>query len=159
MYVTNMFRWTQIPNHSPTSTVPSMSYAGPASRSRGSAGRQNPPAPSPSRSIGPSCAAAPRRPTAPAPDAEEAHETDWQRVAIFGAGLALGLTLGAGAALLAAPQSGEETRLALRSRARRLSRATGRRSQDAWEELRDELRSAARALRRRRARRTARKAL
>jgi gas vesicle protein len=69
------------------------------------------------------------------------------------------LTLGASAALLAAPQSGEETRAAIRSRARRVTKATGRRSQDAWEDLRDELRSAARSVRRRRAQRAARKAL
>lgn len=159
-YITNTIRRTQNPNHTPTSTVPSMSYAGPASRARGSAGRQDPSATSPTRSLRPSEAAAARRPTASASEAdEEPHETDWRRLAIFGAGLALGLTLGAGAALLVAPQSGEETRSALRSRARRLSRATGRRGQDAWDDLRDELRSAARSVRRRRARRAARKAL
>ncbi|MEO6526872.1 MAG: hypothetical protein ABIP93_09635 [Gemmatimonadaceae bacterium] len=77
--------------------------------------------------------------------------TDWREIAIFGAGLALGLALGAGAALLAAPRSGEETRSALRGRARRLQRATARRGRDAWGELGDELRGAANSLRRRRA--------
>ena len=111
-----------------------MSYAGPASRSRGSAGRRDPAAAAPSRPIGAAGPAPIRRPSAPSTDSDEGdHETDWQRVAIFGVGLAIGLTLGAGAALLAAPQTGEETRAALRSRARRLTRATGRRSQDAWD--------------------------
>jgi gas vesicle protein len=82
-------------------------------------------------------------------------ETDWQQVAIFGAGLALGLALGAGAALLTAPQSGEETRAALRGRAKRIGRTTTRRSRDAWAELRDELQSAKLALRRRRAKKAA----
>jgi gas vesicle protein len=160
MYVTNNIPRTQIPNQSPTSTVLPMSYAGPASRTRGSAGRREPSAPTPDRPIGPAGSAAFRRPAAPSDDRDdEIHETDWQRVALFGAGLAIGLTLGAGAALLAAPQTGEETRAALRSRARRITHATGRRSQDAWEDLRDELRSAARSLRRRRAKQAARKAL
>jgi gas vesicle protein len=92
-------------------------------------------------------------------DEAENHETDWQQVAIFGAGLALGLALGAGAALLTAPQSGEETRAALRGRAKRLGRTTTRRSRDAWAELRDELQSATMSLRRRRAKRSARRAL
>ena len=87
------------------------------------------------------------------------HETDWQQVAIFGAGLALGLALGAGAALLTAPQSGEETRAALRGRARRIGRTTSRRSRDAWAELREEIQSAKMAMRRRRAKKAAHRAL
>ena len=66
---------------------------------------------------------------------------------IFAAGLALGIALGAGAALLLAPNSGVETRRALVRR----SRKVGRRSRDAWDDLRDELRNALRD--RRRARR------
>jgi len=66
---------------------------------------------------------------------------------IFAAGLALGIALGAGAALLLAPNSGAETRRALVRR----SRKVGRRSRDAWDDLRDELRNALRD--RRRARR------
>jgi gas vesicle protein len=92
-------------------------------------------------------------------DEGDYHETDWQQVAIFGAGLALGLALGAGTALLTAPQSGEETRAVLKGRARRIRRATSRRGQDAWAELRDELRNATRSLRRRRSQRAARRAL
>src|SRR6185295_12853550 len=105
--------------------------AGPASRTRGSAGRRDPSAPGASRPIGSTGPAPGRRQEGHAAhDDIGAHETDWQRVALFGVGLAIGLTLGAGAALLAAPHTGEETRAALRSRARRLSRATGRRSHD-----------------------------
>jgi gas vesicle protein len=92
-------------------------------------------------------------------DDADYHETDWQQVAIFGAGLALGLALGAGAALLTAPQSGEETRAALRGRAKRIGRTTTRRSRDAWSDLREELQSAKLALRRRRAKKAAHRAL
>ena len=63
---------------------------------------------------------------------------------IFAAGLALGIALGAGAALLLAPNSGVETRRALVRRSRRV----GRRSRDAWDDLRDELRNALRNRRR-----------
>ena len=130
-----------------------MSYAGPASRNRGS-----------TQGRGPSLQGSPR-PGATPPgsagageyesDDEVTHETDWQQLAIFGAGLALGLALGAGAALLTAPQSGEETRAVLRGRVRRIKRSAGRTSRDAWVELGDELRGAARSLRRRRAKRAA----
>jgi gas vesicle protein len=128
-----------------------MSYAGPASRGRGSA-----PDPSRTASIH---ARAPQAAGDADADAEDGHETDWQQVAIFGAGVALGLALGAGAALLAAPQSGEETRAALKGRVRRIKRTTTRRGMDAWGELGDELRAASRALRRRRAKRSADRAL
>ena len=129
-----------------------MSYAGPVSGNRTSnrgraASRQGAPRP-----IG-SAESAPTPGHGPLPDDELPNETDWQQIAIFGAGLALGLALGAGAALLAAPQTGEETRAALRSRARRIKRSTTRRSRDAWSELGDELRGAAQSLRRRRAKR------
>ena len=59
--------------------------------------------------------------------------------------------MGAGAALLAAPQTGAETRAVLRARAGRLGRATGRRGRDAWDDLRDELRDVKRAIQRRKA--------
>jgi hypothetical protein len=65
---------------------------------------------------------------------------DWVRVGMFGAGIAVGALLGAGAALLYAPTSGLETRTLLRGRARRAKlRAANR-----WDELGAELRSAAR---------------
>jgi len=73
-------------------------------------------------------------------------------VALFGAGLALGVILGAGGALLAAPRTGAETRAALGARAARLRRSTVRSSQNAWDELRDELRQAKRNRRERKRR-------
>ena len=76
-------------------------------------------------------------------------ETDWQHIAIFAAGALLGAALGAGAALLLAPESGEEVRHRLAKRSRRL----GARTADAWDDLRDELRYAARRGRRKLGRR------
>jgi hypothetical protein len=123
--------------------TPSMSYAGP-SRTRDSARAASANRPAP-----------PRRNTAAYPSPEPVDETDWQQVAIFGVGVALGIAVGAGAALLAAPQSGAETRAVLRARAGRARRLTSRRGHDAWDDLRDEIQSVKRALRRRRSRRAA----
>jgi len=58
---------------------------------------------------------------------------------VFAAGIALGLAVGVGTALLFAPQTGEETRYAIARRARSLRRRGG----DAWEDLRRELGRAA----------------
>jgi len=58
---------------------------------------------------------------------------------VFAAGIALGLAVGVGTALLFAPQTGEETRYAIARRARRLRHRGG----DAWEDLRRELGRAA----------------
>ena len=80
-------------------------------------------------------------------------DTDWQEVALFGAGLALGVILGAGGALLTAPRTGAETRAALGARAARFRRTTARRSRNAWDELRDERHEATRSLRDRKRRR------
>ena len=79
-------------------------------------------------------------------------DPDWQEVAIFGAGLLLGVILGAGGALLTAPRTGAETRAAHGARAARLRRTTVRSSQNAWDELRDELRQAKRNRRNRKLR-------
>jgi len=88
------------------------------------------------------------------PLAAQPHDgTDWQQMAIFGTGLALGIALGAGAALLTAPRTGAETRAAFLAGAGRVRRTTARRGRDAWDDLGDEIRSTTRALRRRRARR------
>jgi gas vesicle protein len=160
MHVTKLPSPDAISKPSPTSTVPSMSYAGPATRNRTStqgSPTAGPAWPGASRAtVGggslPSTRAARGEPNA-------ALRSDWRQVGIFGIGLALGLALGAGAALLAAPQSGEETRAALRGQARRLRRTANRRGRDAWTELGDELRSAARSIRRRRAKRAAQREL
>ncbi len=78
------------------------------------------------------------------------NDTDWQQLAIFGAGLALGITLGAGVALLTAPQAGWKTRSDIKRYAKNKRRALRNRSRDAWLDLRDELRHAAESLRSRR---------
>ncbi|HEY6828664.1 MAG TPA: YtxH domain-containing protein [Gemmatimonadaceae bacterium] len=59
--------------------------------------------------------------------------------AIFAAGIAVGIAVGAGVALLFAPQSGADTRRLIARRGRRL----GRRGRDAWGDLAYELKSAA----------------
>lgn len=123
-----------------------MSYAGPAkTRSKQASSRSN--------------AAKSSSSTFKRTLAEDVRETDWRQLAVFGAGLALGIALGAGAAMLTAPQSGEETRADLTRGARRATRMVGRRSLAAWEDLRDDLRGATRALRRRKAQRAADRAL
>lgn len=76
-------------------------------------------------------------------------ELDWQHIGLFAAGAVIGAALGAGAALLLAPQSGAATRDHLARRGRRMRERTS----DAWDDLRDELRYAARRSKRKIARR------
>ncbi len=68
------------------------------------------------------------------------HETvpDWNNIGLFTAGIALGAILGASAALLWAPASGDETRQRIGRRVRRL-----RGDDDVWDELAEELALAA----------------
>lgn len=68
----------------------------------------------------------------------ELPDVDWRRAGGFGAGLVLGALLGAGTALLLAPQSGEDMRRQLR----RSSRRGVRRASVVWDDLGDELRFA-----------------
>lgn len=82
------------------------------------------------------------------PKSASAHEP--RPVGAVAAGMAVGLLVGAGLALLYAPFEGRDARRALRRRVRRV----GYRSQDAWLDLRDELRRA--ALKVKRARRRSR---
>ena len=78
-----------------------------------------------------------------------------RQATIFAAGLVVGVALGAGIALLFAPESGAATRRALVRRGRRVTL----RGRDAWDDLRDELRTAVRdRMRARRLRRAERKA-
>ena len=70
---------------------------------------------------------------------------DWARLGVFGLGIALGALLGGGAALLLAPQSGEEVRAGIGRRARGIREEAG----DAWDDLRDELEWATRRGRKR----------
>ena len=81
----------------------------------------------------------------------EDEELDWQHIAIFAAGAFLGAALGAGAALILAPQSGAETRHNLARRGRHFRDRTA----TAWDDLRHELRYAARTGRRKLARKFA----
>jgi gas vesicle protein len=125
-----------------------MSYAGP-SRGSGSARTARS-----SRAASSAVRPTPTRGTNPAASSNGL-ETDWGQVALFGAGLALGITLGAGAALLTAPRTGEETRAVLRGRVGRFRRTAGRKSHDVWDDLRDELAGVKHAIRRRKLKRAA----
>jgi hypothetical protein len=73
-----------------------------------------------------------------------ADERDWARLATLGGGIAVGVLLGAGVALLFAPASGEDTREFLLDRAR----DAGGRVRDRFDDLRGDLRFAARRGRR-----------
>ena len=73
--------------------------------------------------------------------------------------MTLGIALGAGVALLTAPQAGAETRADLGRKARRTSRMLGRHSHDAWLDVRAEVRGMTRALSRRKARSAAEREL
>lgn len=83
---------------------------------------------------------------------DDDEDIDWERVVVFGTGIAIGAVFGAGVALLFAPASGEEARAAIVRRGARLAKG----GQDAWEELRDELEWAARRGKRRVGRRVQR---
>lgn len=84
--------------------------------------------------------------------ARDRQEIDWERVAVFAAGIAVGSVLGASLALLFAPLSGDEARAAIARRGVRLAKG----GRDAWDELRDELEWAARRGKRRVGRRVQR---
>ena len=60
---------------------------------------------------------------------------DWRGAGALSLGIIAGALVGAGVALLLAPQSGEETREQIVTRARRL----GTRADEGWDDLRDEL--------------------
>lgn len=78
---------------------------------------------------------------------------DWEHVGLVGAGLLVGALVGVGAALLLAPQSGVETRAAIRRRAV----GVGHRATDAWDDFANDLVAMTRRGRRR-ARRAMRRA-
>ena len=75
-------------------------------------------------------------------------DMQWRNTAIFGAGVALGALLGAGAALLYAPQTGEEAREMLSERAQRFGGRIGERLDDARGDLGWYMRRGRRKLRR-----------
>jgi hypothetical protein len=84
--------------------------------------------------------------TAPAEAVGDSYEEerDWRAAGILSLGVLAGALVGAGVALLLAPQSGEETRERIANRARRL----GSRADASWDDLRDELRRLRRRSRR-----------
>jgi len=73
---------------------------------------------------------------------------EWRHAAIFSAGIALGAMIGAGAALLFAPQSGEETRELISERAHQFGGRIGDRIDDARGDLGWYLRRGRRKMRR-----------
>jgi hypothetical protein len=75
-------------------------------------------------------------------------DMQWRHASIFGAGIALGALLGAGAALLFAPQTGEETREMLSERAQKFGGRIGDRLDDARGDLGWYMRRGRRKLRR-----------
>lgn len=72
------------------------------------------------------------------------NEREWNRAGAFGLGVLAGALVGAGVALLFAPESGEETRERIATRARDF----GVRADEGWNDLRDELRRLRRRSRR-----------
>jgi gas vesicle protein len=105
-----------------------MSYAGPAARSKRASTIEPIRVEAGSRSgVGRRSAYAPR-------GASSSKSTTF-----FAAGIAVGIAVGAGVALLFAPHSGADTRRLIARRGRRL----GRRGRDAWGDLAYELKSAA----------------
>ncbi|MDQ6886617.1 MAG: YtxH domain-containing protein [Gemmatimonadota bacterium] len=99
----------------------STEYARRARGAAGAPGRRNREAASPEALA----ALAAQRPSGASYD----EPRDWGSIGLFAAGLALGIALGAGTALLTAPMSGRETRQYL-----------GDRVEERWSGLRDEVR-------------------
>jgi YtxH-like protein len=81
----------------------------------------------------------------------KSYTDDGRRAPVFMAGLAVGLAVGAGVALLFAPRTGSEARHAIG----RMTGRLGRRGHDAWDDLGDEFRRYRRYRRRSRSRREA----
>lgn len=73
--------------------------------------------------------------------AEDEEAVEHHSTRTFLAGLAIGALIGAGAALLFAPQSGADTRRAVSRRAKHLARE----ARDRYDEVRDQLRRTRRA--------------
>jgi hypothetical protein len=120
-----------------------MSYAGPVSRRKGAtastsdaAGQLHADSATIAAHLGPRSAKAFK----PLPH----YSTKRDRAGVFTAGVLVGLVVGAGAALLLAPQSGADTRHDIARRGKRLTK----RSRNAWDDLRLELRQFRRELQR-----------
>ena len=109
-----------------------MAYAGKTSDLRRSLPRPNP---QPSRGL-------------PADSAMKSNAASRRGMGVLATGIAIGLVVGVGVALLLAPQSGADTRYGLKRGLRRV----GRRGRTAWDDLREEFRHARRQLQRARRR-------
>ena len=120
-----------------------MAYADSIARSRPAAGRPR------STDVGASDLSRSYGDTEPSsltePEGRSWDRGEMARAGLLGGALAIGVLIGAGAALLLAPQAGEDTRADIAEGTRRL----GHRAGDAWDDLRDELHWAARRGRRR----------
>lgn len=121
-----------------------MAYAGSTTRSRGGTRPNGRSAPAPRSGDGMARRPAGEMPVAARPVGTPSTGRDWsatgRAAGLFGTGLALGLLVGAGIALLSAPHTGAEMRALLGAQAHRVRR----RADNAWDELGDELRWAAR---------------
>ena len=134
-----------------------MSYAGKDSRSRRAASSSADESPTSTRPRGRASTRALERElsitargvTRPSQEGSDDGELDWQHIGLFAAGALLGAALGAGAALLFAPQSGAQARHKIARRGRHIRARTA----SAWDDLRHELRYATRRGRRKLARR------
>ena len=115
-----------------------MAYADSISRSRSAAGRPR------STDVGTSDVSRSQAYAEPSsltePEGRSWERGELARAGLLGGALAIGVLIGAGAALLLAPQAGEDTRADLAEGTRRLRHRAG----DAWDDLRDEFRWAAR---------------
>ena len=109
-----------------------MSYAGPVSR-----GRRAPDLDAPKSTFARAMTPRQSNPSSGPPRRPSATETSPSPI-VFAAGVAVGLMVGASAALLFAPAAGADTRHAIARRGRKLRR----RSRDAWDDLRREFRYA-----------------
>lgn len=109
-----------------------MSYAGPVSR-----GKRAPDLDAPTSTFARAMTPRQSTPSSSAPRRSSAPETSSSPF-VFAAGVAIGLMVGASAALLFAPAAGADTRHAIARRGRKLRR----RGRDAWDDLRREFRYA-----------------
>ena len=109
-----------------------MSYAGPASHGKRADDTRL-------VALRASSDAAPASMAPPRPPARK-QTSDHGRTMAFAFGIALGMAVGAGVALLFAPQSGADARHTIARKGKRL----GKRGRDAWDDLRDELSDAVR---------------
>ena len=119
-----------------------MSYAGPAMRgSRLTGTGKHPSERSKGRGSG-------RGPGYPDLSVSRSPRQDSDKLTVFASGLALGLLVGGGVALLFAPAAGQDVRRAIARRGKRVHQRGG----DVWDDLRHELHRIARKRRRRRER-------